>query len=156
VVDVTFERFAGDAHGGLTRSACSRLKLQHPIGGEVRNSRQVGIVSAEEVAEIAAALDLDAPDPRWLGASMVAEGAPQSFARRCRMAGRSRAPDLRMPLNFAPAAYDRFDEPRCNIVAERSKAGLGRSRVLQEAVRASAKQRGIDPVGLLSDGDVGR
>jgi MOSC domain-containing protein YiiM len=77
VVDVTFEGFAGEAHGGLTRSACARLKLQYPIGAEVRNARQVSIVSAEELAEIAAALDLDALDPRWLGASMVVEGVPQ-------------------------------------------------------------------------------
>ena len=76
-VEATFEGFAGEAHGGLTRAACSRLKLQYPVGTEVRNSRQISIVSAEELAEIAAALDLDTLDPRWLGASMVVEGAPQ-------------------------------------------------------------------------------
>ncbi|MBO6884878.1 MAG: MOSC domain-containing protein [Marivita sp.] len=76
-VEVTFEGFAGESHGGLTRASCSRLKLQYPVGTQVRNSRQISIVSAEELAEIAAALELDALDPRWLGASMVVEGAPQ-------------------------------------------------------------------------------
>lgn len=76
-VEVTFGGFAGESHGGFTRASCSRLKLQYPVGTEVRNARQVSIVSAEELAEIAAALDLDAVDPRWLGASMVVEGAPQ-------------------------------------------------------------------------------
>ena len=76
-VDATFAGFAGEAHGGLTRAACSRMKLQYPLGAEIRNARQVSIVSAEELAEIAAALDLDTLDPSWLGASMVDEGAPQ-------------------------------------------------------------------------------
>ncbi|MFN3146348.1 MAG: MOSC domain-containing protein [Paracoccaceae bacterium] len=76
-VDVTFEGFAGEAHGGLTRTACNRVKLQYPLGAEIRNARQVSIVSVEELAEIAAALGLKAMDPRWLGASMVVEGIPK-------------------------------------------------------------------------------
>lgn len=75
-VDVTFEGFAGEAHAGLTRPACSRLKRQYPVGAEVRNARQISIVSVEELSRIAAALGLDALDPRWLGASMMVEGAP--------------------------------------------------------------------------------
>jgi hypothetical protein len=76
-LDATFEGFPGEAHGGLTRPACVRTKLQYPVGAEIRNVRQLTIVSAEEMAEIAAALDLEALDPRWLGASMVVEGAPE-------------------------------------------------------------------------------
>jgi len=76
-VDATFEGFAGEAHAGLTRAACTRTRLQYPVGTEIRNVRQISIVSAEELAEIAAALGLSALDPRLLGASMVVEGAPQ-------------------------------------------------------------------------------
>ena len=79
-VDADFDGFPGEAHGGLTRPACSRTKLQYPRGVEIRNVRQITIVSAEELAEIAAALDLETLDPRFLGASMVVEGAP-SFTR---------------------------------------------------------------------------
>ncbi len=79
-VDATFDGFEGEAHGGLTRAACTRTKLQYPVGAEIRNVRQVTIVSAEELAEIAAALALDRIEPQWLGASMVVEGAP-SFTR---------------------------------------------------------------------------
>jgi len=76
-VEVTFEGFAGEAHAGLTRRSCARTKHQYPRGALIRNVRQISIVSAEELAEIAAGLDLDALDPRWLGASMVVEGAPE-------------------------------------------------------------------------------
>ena len=75
-VEAGFDGFAGEAHGGLTRPACSRVKLQYPRGTEIRNSRQIAIVSAEELAGIAAALGLEALDPAWLGSSMVVEGIP--------------------------------------------------------------------------------
>ena len=76
-VEATYEGFAGETHAGLTRAACTRTRLQYPVGTEIRNVRQISIVSAEELAEIAAALGLSALDPRLLGASMVVQGAPQ-------------------------------------------------------------------------------
>jgi hypothetical protein len=76
-VEADFSGFPGEAHAGLTRPACTRTKRQYPVGAEIRNVRQITIVSAEELAEIAAALGLAALDPAWLGASMVVEGAPR-------------------------------------------------------------------------------
>ncbi|GAB4286019.1 MAG: hypothetical protein Kow0058_05410 [Roseovarius sp.] len=71
-----FGGIAGDAHAGLTRAACTRAAPLHPRGCEIRNTRQLSIVAAEELAEIARALDLEALDPAWLGATMVVEGIP--------------------------------------------------------------------------------
>lgn len=71
--------FSGDereVHGGLTRPSCSRVKMLHPMGTEIRNTRQLTLLSAEEMGEIAADLGLDALDPAWLGASVVVEGIP--------------------------------------------------------------------------------
>jgi MOSC domain-containing protein YiiM len=76
-VEASFAGFAGEAHGGLTRKACSRTKLQYPPGTEIRNVRQVTIVSAEDLAAIAAAMGVDRIAPEWLGASMVVEGVPE-------------------------------------------------------------------------------
>lgn len=77
-IDVTFEGFAGDSHAGLTRPSCSRVKLQYERGTEIRNLRQVSILSAEELGEIAEALTLpDGLDPAWVGANLVLEGVPQ-------------------------------------------------------------------------------
>ncbi len=76
-VEATFEGFAGEAHGGLKRKACSRTRLQYPPGTEIRNVRQISVVSAEDLAEIAAAMGLDRIAPEWLGAGMVVEGVPE-------------------------------------------------------------------------------
>ncbi|CTQ33805.1 MOSC domain-containing protein [Jannaschia rubra] len=73
---LTFAGPEGEDHGGLVRPSCSRVTAQYPLGTEIRNTRQLSILSAEEVAEIAAAMDLDALDPAWLGATMVVSGIP--------------------------------------------------------------------------------
>lgn len=76
-VEVAWEGFVGDAHSGLTRPACTRVRAQHPVGTEIRNTRQLSILSAEELAATAAALGLEALDPAWIGASMVVRGIPE-------------------------------------------------------------------------------
>ena len=43
---------------------------------EIRNARQLSILSAEEIAEIAESLGLPELDPRWIGASIVIAGFP--------------------------------------------------------------------------------
>lgn len=64
----------GEAHGGLTRESCSRVLQQYPRGTEIRNTRQLSIISAEELADIAAAMGIASLDPALLGATMVVEG----------------------------------------------------------------------------------
>ncbi|RVT87198.1 MOSC domain-containing protein [Rhodobacteraceae bacterium CCMM004] len=64
----------GEVHAGRTRPSCSRVLAQHPRGTEIANVRQLSLVSAEELAAIAAEMDMDALDPGWLGASAVLEG----------------------------------------------------------------------------------
>lgn len=66
----------GEAHGGLTRASCSRVLGQYPRDTEIRNTRQFTILSAEELAETAAAMGLAALDPALVGATMVIEGIP--------------------------------------------------------------------------------
>ncbi|MBI1415753.1 MAG: MOSC domain-containing protein [Limimaricola sp.] len=71
-----FAGMAGEVHAGLTRPSCSRVVAQYPKGTEIRNVRQLSLVSAEELAAIAADLGLDMIDPAWLGASVVVSGLP--------------------------------------------------------------------------------
>lgn len=73
---LTFAGFAGEVHAGLTRPSCSRVTAQHRKGTEIRNTRQVSLVSAEEMAEVAAKLGLEAMDYAWLGAGVVLSGIP--------------------------------------------------------------------------------
>ncbi|MCU0828920.1 MAG: MOSC domain-containing protein [Tabrizicola sp.] len=73
---LTFAGFEGEVHAGLTRPSCSRVTKQHPKGTEIRNVRQLAVVSAEEMAEVAADMGLAAMDYAWVGASLVVEGIP--------------------------------------------------------------------------------
>jgi hypothetical protein len=73
---LTFSGFAGEVHAGLTRPSCSRVVKQHPRGTEIRNVRQLCLVSADEMAEVAATMGLSRMDYAWVGASVVLEGIP--------------------------------------------------------------------------------
>jgi len=68
--------YAEEIHAGLTRPSCTRVRALHPLDTEIRNSRQLSLVSAEELAEVAATLGMDRLDPAWLGASVVISGLP--------------------------------------------------------------------------------
>ncbi|MEQ5826018.1 MOSC domain-containing protein [Sulfitobacter sp. NFXS29] len=72
----TYAGFAGDFHAGLTRPACVRVRNLHAKGTEIRNTRQLSILSAEEMAQIAAAMNLPELDPTLLGASIILKGIP--------------------------------------------------------------------------------
>lgn len=74
-VQVDWEGFVGDKHYGLTRKL-GRHHQPYARGTEVRNMRQVSLVSREELDEIAARLDLSHIDPAWLGANLTLSGLP--------------------------------------------------------------------------------
>ena len=73
---LSFAGFRGEVHAGLTRPSCSRVTAQYAKGTEIRNTRQVSLVSAEEMSLVAAELGLEAFDYAWAGASVVIEGIP--------------------------------------------------------------------------------
>ena len=71
---LTWDGIEGECHGGLTRASCSRVKAQYPKGTEIRNVRQLSVLSVEEMAATAAEMGLAALEPAWVGASLVIEG----------------------------------------------------------------------------------
>lgn len=75
-VDVTLDGFPGEDHGGPTRPSCVRVRSQYTPGTEIRNTRQLSILSAEELAATATEMGLERIDPAWVGASLVIEGIP--------------------------------------------------------------------------------
>ena len=75
-IRVTYAGFEGESHSGLTRASCVRVKRQYPIGTDIRNTRQITIVSDEELAEIAQRLDIAELAPGWLGANLGIVGIP--------------------------------------------------------------------------------
>lgn len=76
-LELTFDGVPGDGHGGATRPSCSRVMKQYPTRGtEIRNARQLSILSAEEMAAVAATMGIEAVDPCLIGANIVLEGIP--------------------------------------------------------------------------------
>lgn len=74
--ELTLAGIPGETHGGMTRPSCARVVSQHPKGTEIRNVRQLSVMSAEQLAEVAADCGLDALDPALAGASLVIKGIP--------------------------------------------------------------------------------
>ena len=72
----TFSGLSGEAHGGLTRPSCSRVTGQYPRGTEIRNTRQLSVLSGEELEAVARDMGLARLDPALLGANMVIDGIP--------------------------------------------------------------------------------
>lgn len=73
---LSFAGLEGDRHAGLTQRSGVRQK-HLPKGTEIRNARQLSLVSVEELAQIATTLGLAKVDYRWLGANVLLKGAPR-------------------------------------------------------------------------------
>jgi hypothetical protein len=74
-IELTYDGVAGDFHAGLTRPSGGR-EPWYERGTEMRNERQVSILSVEELAEIAGNMGLTRLEPGWIGANLVLEGIP--------------------------------------------------------------------------------
>jgi hypothetical protein len=75
-LDLGFEGVTGERHEGVNRGACIRVKNLYPSGTQIRNVRQLTILSAEELDATAQDMGLEQLDPELLGASIVLRGIP--------------------------------------------------------------------------------
>lgn len=73
---ITYEGIEGDWHSGLTREACVRTRRQYAEGTPIRNTRQISIVSVEDLAEISRKMGVSHLEPEWLGANILVAGIP--------------------------------------------------------------------------------
>ncbi|MGR3623351.1 MOSC domain-containing protein [Pseudophaeobacter sp.] len=71
-----FHGLTGERHSGETRASCMRVKNLHAEGTEIRNTRQLTILSQEELQRIAAEMGTEQLDPSYLGANVVLRGIP--------------------------------------------------------------------------------
>ena len=72
---LSYQGVEGDFHAGLTRASGAR-EPWYQRGTEMRNERQISILSVEELNEIAPAMGLDELKSEWIGANLVLEGVP--------------------------------------------------------------------------------
>ncbi|WP_421851941.1 MOSC domain-containing protein [Oricola sp.] len=130
---LTWEGIADDLHAGMTRKSGAR-EPWYPRGTEMRNERQITILSRDELAEAAGEMQIDRIEPEWVGANMTLSGIPAlsmlpastllffeggvtlkvDFQNGpCRFAGRAiarglgRGDDADLALSFVPAAKRR-------------------------------------------------
>jgi hypothetical protein len=75
-VRVTYDGFDDDSHATLTRASCVRVRQQYEIGTEIRNVRQISVLSAEELAEVAVTMEIPHVKPEWVGANLLVVGIP--------------------------------------------------------------------------------
>lgn len=75
-MSLSFAGYAGESRAGLIRPSDSRVLAQYKRGTPIRNTRQVAILSAEELDAIAAEMGIASLDPALVGASMVIRGIP--------------------------------------------------------------------------------
>ena len=71
---LTLEGPIGDCHTGITRKSDSRTLVLYTRGQDIRNVRQLTLLSVEDLQEIASDLGIPAVDPSWLGANIVFSG----------------------------------------------------------------------------------
>lgn len=75
-IALTLEGPVGDCHSGLTRKSDVRTLQLYKRNLDIRNVRQITILSEEELADVAQALGVPKIDPSWFGANMVLTGVP--------------------------------------------------------------------------------
>jgi len=71
---LTLDGPMGDCHTGPSRKSDSRTLITYPRGLDIRNVRQLTLLSVEELADIARALNIPKVEPSWFGANIVFSG----------------------------------------------------------------------------------
>jgi hypothetical protein len=132
MLQLLFTGIAGDCHGGLTRKSDSRMLRQFKRGTEVKNARQVSILSIEELADIATAMGIPRVKAEWVGANMVTTGIPDltllPLSTRLQFpSGATLVVDIEnVPCRYPAAVIDRYHPERETgfVKAAKHKRGL--------------------------------
>ena len=150
-VFATFEGLEGDTHRGLTRRSDVRVP-HYPLDTIIRNTRQVSILSEEELAEVAMALKIPRILAAWVGANLELRGIP----------------NLTM---LPPSTRIFFPEDAVIVVDAENMPCVGPGRAIQEHYpdmpklaqrfpKAAIHKRGvvgwIEREGYINDGDTVR
>lgn len=128
-VDVSFRGFEGDSHTGLTRDSCVRVKRQYKVGTTIRNTRQISIVSVEELESIAASMSVPNIRPEWLGANVCLSGVPNltripPASRLLFSSGASLVVDVENEPCKYPAEIIEKQHPGCGNLFVKSAVGI--------------------------------
>ena len=76
-VSANFEGFAGERHSGLVAKSDVRYRKQYEKHTPIRNTRQISMLSVDDLKQIAENLDVERIEPEWLGANLLVSGIPK-------------------------------------------------------------------------------
>ena len=144
-VELLFSGIKGDFHGGLTRKSDVRTIKQYPRDTDIRNVRQLTIVSDEELAEIASLMGIPEMKAEWLGANLVTSGIPDLTML---------TPSTRMQFPSGATIVVDMENFPCRQVADvvaeyypEPKAGLVASAINKRGLTAWVEREGVIAAG---------
>jgi len=140
-LDLLFSGIKGDFHSGLTRKSDSRTLRQYPRETDIRNVRQLTLVSEEELAEIASLMGIPEMKAEWLGANIVTKGIPDLTML---------TPSTRMQFPSGATIVIDMENSPCRQVADvvsfhypEPKAGLVVSAMHKRGLTAWVEREGV-------------
>lgn len=145
-LELLFSGIEGDFHGGLTRKSDVRTIKQYPRDTDIRNVRQLTLVSEEELVEIAGLMGIPEMKAEWLGANIVTSGIPDLTML---------SPSTRMQFPSGATIVVDMENFPCRQVADvvaqhhpEPKAGLVASAIHKRGLTAWVEREGV-----ISSGD---
>jgi len=134
VLELDFGGVVGDRHHGITRPADSRQARFYPRGTMIRNRRQLTLVSAEELAEVAQRLGVPEVRAEWLGANLLVEGLPDLSTL---------PPGTRLLFSSGAGLVCEAVNQPCRLPAQVVQQHFPESSAQSQFVRAAFGRRGI-------------
>jgi hypothetical protein len=140
-LELLFSGIKGDMHAGLTRKSDVRTIKQYARDTDIRNVRQLTILSEEELAEIAGLMGIPEIKAEWLGANVVTSGIPDLTLL---------TPSTRLQFPSGATVVVDMENLPCRQVADvvaehhpEPKAGLVASAMHKRGVTAWVEREGI-------------
>ena len=144
-LELLFSGIKGDFHGGFTRKSDVRTIKQYPRDTDIRNVRQLTLVSEEELAEIADRMGVPEMKAEWLGANIVTKGIPDLTML---------TPSTRLQFPSGATIVVDMENFPCRQVADvvaqyypEPKAGLVASAMHKRGVTAWVEREGVINAG---------
>jgi MOSC domain len=131
-MELTFAGPVGDCHTGLTRKADVRTLVLYKRDTDIRNVRQVTVVSEEELREVAAVLGVPEIKAEWFGANIVTTGIPDLTLL---------PPSTRLQVSSGATLVVDMENMPCSQIAE--VVGQHYPEAQFKLVKAAAHKRGV-------------
>ena len=128
-------KFSGpedDCHTGFTRAADVRTLALYKRDTEIRNVRQLTVLSVEELADIASVLGIPKIEPSWFGANIVVSGIPDFTLL---------PPSTRLQFSSGATIVSDMENMPCSQIAE--VVGRHHPDVQFKLVKTAMHKRGI-------------